>query len=246
MQNLVPFRTTLSCTHCSADKWCCKNLVQPVINFWFLKVTKFFQKSTRFEIFCSPAEQWIVSGTSVKTCIKLFFCFSDPNSLYVPHPDMENFAGAPLFFTMKQNQPSIIECLPSYSKGKVELFNAANEPVHNSPDVTFDPTVGFTVQFPNVFFSGEFICRFETVVLNNRKQQNLSVFLHYLSKFRFPQLSLACSGFQTLEPVGVREQVECVTYRCKLQVQVFLRLITIYSRKMSNRPGENVLSLINL
>lgn len=97
--------------------------------------------------------------------------FADPKQLYVPTAP----PGIPMptFVTVHEHKPGRIACRPTYSRAEVSLMKYDGEVIRDAP---FYAAEGFTVPFPNVFFSGEFTCRYR--VGDWKADQRL--ILHYI------------------------------------------------------------------
>ncbi|OQV13667.1 Vascular endothelial growth factor receptor 1 [Hypsibius exemplaris] len=122
-------------------------------------------------------------------------CVLYPNQLWVQSP---NGAGGaiPTFVTLTENQPGIIPCLSTYSAAEVQLLSGHSEtPVHKTADVKYEPSVGFTIFYPNVFFSGDFKCRYivRWPGLSQPKQQDQQLQLNYVSDSEAPKPTIDTS-----------------------------------------------------
>ncbi|XP_055333215.1 vascular endothelial growth factor receptor 1-like [Paramacrobiotus metropolitanus] len=115
------------------------------------------------------------SNVDEKYTRSIYVFVNDPEQLFLIEdgalPDL------PEFITLNQGVPSIIACLPTYSNAVVELLGQGNRPL--TEDLRYDPTIGFTVLYPTVFFSGGFTCRFKVKIGGKEKKADKSLHFYY-------------------------------------------------------------------
>ncbi|XP_050417001.1 vascular endothelial growth factor receptor 1 isoform X1 [Patella vulgata] len=96
----------------------------------------------------------------------------DPDRLLLGHAS----APFPFFLLINRNRPAVIPCKVSDPTVNVSLVKSIGMvPVSGRKDVTYDPEVGFTLYFPNLFYAGNFKC----IAEYNGTEDEMMVVLRY-------------------------------------------------------------------
>ncbi|XP_076362758.1 vascular endothelial growth factor receptor 1-like isoform X2 [Tachypleus tridentatus] len=98
-------------------------------------------------------EGTISPGNSRQNSTSLYVFVNDDSHIFLPYK-----LQYVIFVPVLLHKPLKLPCLPTNSKANITLVKTGYEVITTGEDVYFDPTEGFTINHPSIYYNGDFTC----------------------------------------------------------------------------------------